>query len=197
MHYAHSFLLKTYFPKEIAARCTGVVAGVLADRGRLKPAREGLSLSGRWRYGSASVHSSWFLMGARDGDNVHRLALIPTSAVDIHHDWEGPGLLGTASHNVSVNGALVAKDWSIDLAAFRASKSTALLSWALVGTGLGIADMLGLDAATYSVVIEKDIHDSAEPAVQKRHMAEAIQALAAQTKNPDMTTLATHMAFRL
>jgi len=144
-------------------------------------------------------------MGAQDENEAHRLALVPTSAVDIHHDWQGPGLLGTGSHTLSVKELAVAKDWTIDLGSCRTSRPESLyslpkgliLSWALVGIGLGLAEHLGIDDSNHLATIEKDIATSEEAGIQRKHMAEAIQALAIQTKDRDMLTLATHIAFRL
>lgn len=73
--------------------------------------REGVRLSGRWRFASGITHSDWALLGCmimQDGkpsmtphgpEIVH--AFVPRNELTVHDTWHVSGLCGTGSHDVS------------------------------------------------------------------------------------------------
>lgn len=79
--------------------------------------RDGVRVSGRWRFASGITHADWFLGGSvvmEDGqprmtphgpEIVH--TYIPISEVRIHDTWHVSGLCGTGSHDVSCEDVFV------------------------------------------------------------------------------------------
>jgi len=99
----------------------GIVAGVANPIGRAIPAgapEEGYVVTGRWPFASGSSHATWFagectvydgdapLRDAK-GNEVLRLAFVPSEHVTVHQTWNTLGLRGTASNDFSIDGVFV------------------------------------------------------------------------------------------
>ena len=88
------------------------MAGLFAPIGRAEPAGEGfVKLSGRFPFNSGSPHATWFCQGAfvpgSNGEPEWRFLFLPASDVEILDTWYVAGLRGTASNDVTVDGAVV------------------------------------------------------------------------------------------
>ena len=105
-------LLAAYLPPETAAELLGdphsIPAGVWAPRSKARPVDGGLSVSGRWSFGSGVSHADVFFGGCllddgRTDDNggpTMRIVGIPTAQLRILDTWHTSGLRGTGSHDV-------------------------------------------------------------------------------------------------
>lgn len=94
------------------------VCGVGSPSGRAVPVDGGYRIAGRWAYASGCQNSDWMFMGniVFDGDKPRmtpsgapdfRLAVVPTSEVEVLDTWHVFGLRGTGSHDVTVNDLFV------------------------------------------------------------------------------------------
>lgn len=100
---------------------TVISTGVTAPLGRAVAVEGGLSVSGRWPYGSGSQVSDWITGGCFLYDDVtaktpqvnaqgapdQLLVFFPRDAVTIHDTWDTSGLRGTGSHDIEVRDAFV------------------------------------------------------------------------------------------
>lgn len=127
-----------------------VFAGALFP---LQPARrtpQGLRVSGRWKFASGCLGASLLGVGIAIEDDAKpglpRLAVLPREAVRIDPNWDVFGLRGTGSHDLVVENALVAEDWtlirggtpSLDAPLFR-YPTLAFAAHVLAVVGLGVA----------------------------------------------------------
>ncbi|MDD9937976.1 MAG: acyl-CoA dehydrogenase family protein [Myxococcales bacterium] len=91
------------------------IAGIFSPIGRTEPAGDGaVRLSGRFPFNSGSPHASWFCQGAlvasADGQREWQFLFVPRRDVTILDTWYAAGLRGTASHDVTIDGALVPRE---------------------------------------------------------------------------------------
>jgi indole-3-acetate monooxygenase len=95
-----------------------IVAGATAPTGRGRPVKDGLSVTGRWAWGSGTAHCDWICGGVLvgDGDGVQTgpsgqprvyVTFFEADQVHLHHDWDASGLRGTGSGDFEVTGAFV------------------------------------------------------------------------------------------
>jgi alkylation response protein AidB-like acyl-CoA dehydrogenase len=135
-----------------------VVAGTVMPSGKAFVTDSGYRVTGHWSYGSGIRHSTWVLGncvvhdrdGPRHGLNgapVIRLALFPTSAVEVIDTWSVSGLRATGSHDYCVADLFVPEDHTIDYSAADAVQTGTLyavplisvLAVAIAAVPLGIA----------------------------------------------------------
>jgi alkylation response protein AidB-like acyl-CoA dehydrogenase len=95
------------------------MAGALGPIGRARRAGDGFVLDGRWPFNSGSPHAGWFTEGAvvvddggvpitrPDGRPDWRLFCVPAAEVEVLDTWYVSGLRGTASNDVTISGAVV------------------------------------------------------------------------------------------
>lgn len=88
------------------------VAGVFAPRGESRRVAGGYRVSGKWFYGSGSLHSDWVLVGFPlvddDGNTVDfGLGLIPRSDYAIEDTWFVVGMRGSGSNAIAVEDAFI------------------------------------------------------------------------------------------
>ncbi len=86
-----------------------LVCCALRRQGTAVPVEGGFRLTGRWKYGSGSMHAGWALLGgdcgpSPDGD---RLLLVPKDDFEIVDTWTVSGLRATGSHDIVVKDAFV------------------------------------------------------------------------------------------
>jgi alkylation response protein AidB-like acyl-CoA dehydrogenase len=135
-----------------------IVAGAVMPSGKAFIADSGYRVTGHWSYGSGIRHSTWVLGncvvhdsdGPRhgsDGGPEIRLAIFPTSAVEVIDTWSVSGLRGTGSHDYRVADLFVPADHTINYSAPDAVSTGTLyavplisvLAVAIAAVPLGIA----------------------------------------------------------
>jgi alkylation response protein AidB-like acyl-CoA dehydrogenase len=158
---AYGFLagcLQSDVARRIYAEGRTVVAGAVRASGKAFIADGGYRVTGHWSYGSGIRHSIWVLGncvvhdrdGPRHGSNGApeiRLALFPTSAVEVIDTWNVSGLRGTGSHDYRVADLFVPENHTINYAAPHAVQTGTLyavplisvLAVAIAAVPLGIA----------------------------------------------------------
>jgi indole-3-acetate monooxygenase len=135
-----------------------VVAGGLMPIGKAFITEGGYRVTGHWSYGSGIRHSTWVVGNCvvqdRDGPwrgsngaPEIRMAMFPTSAVEVIDTWSVSGLRGTGSHDYRVADLFVPRDQTINYSAPQAVETGTLyavppisvLSVAIAAVPLGIA----------------------------------------------------------
>lgn len=106
-------MLAACLDEEAAAEIFGdpdaIVGGVAAPRGVGVARGDGVEVSGRWPWASASVVCTWLMAGFRGGtagEGPH-LAFLPTQQVRLIDDWFPAGLRGTGSGTFEAAGLFV------------------------------------------------------------------------------------------
>jgi alkylation response protein AidB-like acyl-CoA dehydrogenase len=105
-----------------------VTASVLVPRGRARRVPGGYRVSGRWPFGSASLHADWFVGGCLvfDGDAPVSgpaghpqtvMTYFPASQCEIFDTWHTTGLAGSGSHDWGVEEVFVAAERCFDFMA--------------------------------------------------------------------------------
>lgn len=119
-----SSLLAGYLDPEVAADVFAegphtFTAGALAPKGRAVPTADGLRVTGRWPFGSGSLHASWIAGGVivegrpplPSGAPDIQTVLMPDAEVEILTDtWDTVGLAGSGSYDFEVTDLLVPAD---------------------------------------------------------------------------------------
>jgi alkylation response protein AidB-like acyl-CoA dehydrogenase len=148
---ATSGLLAAYLDEEAAREIYGrpgvAVGGVFAPRGRAVAHGEGLTVSGRWAFGSGSTFCDWLLGGCSVSDGGLRLVVFARDQVEVHDTWTVSGLRATGSHDFSVADVRVPTARSAEVIGARPRDRGALyafplfglLALAIAGVSLGIA----------------------------------------------------------
>src|SRR5262245_38011374 len=102
-----------------------ITASVLIPRGRADRVPGGYRVSGRWAFGSASLHAQWFVGGSLlvedgrpapgpDGHPQTRLTFFPASQVEVFDTWHTTGLAGSGSHDWGVRDVFVPEERCFD-----------------------------------------------------------------------------------
>lgn len=97
------------------------ICGVGSPSGRAVPVEGGYRITGRWAYASGCQNSEWMFMGnivfegdkpriAPNGMPEFRVAVLPTTEIEILDTWHVFGLRATGSHDVTVNDLFVAEE---------------------------------------------------------------------------------------
>lgn len=137
--------LPTGGAEELYADAAGITGGVVAPGGRGAAAEGGVTVEGRWAWGSGSQHCSWLGVGTIT-EAGHRLAFLPAAEVEVVDTWHAMGLRGTGSHDLVVDGRFVPAHRLADIAAppvvaapLYAFPLLGLLAVGVSAVGLGIA----------------------------------------------------------
>jgi len=73
--------------------------------GKARKVDGGWMISGKWTFGSGSVHAAWAMVGveypADDGRPRRAMALLPRDEFRVLDDWHVMGLMGTSSNSVT------------------------------------------------------------------------------------------------
>jgi alkylation response protein AidB-like acyl-CoA dehydrogenase len=116
-------------------------AGAIAPPGRARPVDGGYLISGRFSFGSGSVHAGWFIGGyalvdeegvavlAPDGRPKLLAAVVPRSKAKVLGNWDVMGLVATGSYDYEVPEQFISHD-------FIAPGEHAVRGGALYGMGL-------------------------------------------------------------
>jgi indole-3-acetate monooxygenase len=124
MIYGVTAVTAASLPPEWAERIYGssnpspITSGATAPTGRATRVSGGLSVTGRWAWGSGAAHSDWICGGTlveQDGEIVRSASGAPrvlvvffeASQVTLHDNWDASGLRGTGSVDFDVDGAFV------------------------------------------------------------------------------------------
>lgn len=93
-----------------------VFAGAVFPPQAAQAKDDGIHVAGRWKFGSGCTGASLVGVGIRlDTDpapGLPRMAVLPREAVRIEHNWDVIGMQGTGSHDVAVDAAIVAPEWT-------------------------------------------------------------------------------------
>ncbi|MGH9224105.1 MAG: acyl-CoA dehydrogenase family protein [Acidimicrobiales bacterium] len=113
-------VVSAYLPeegaREIFTDSTVITGGSFQPSGRAVAASDGtgLRVTGRWGFGSGSLHADWMagtcLLVDGDGEPAltpegrpdARLVFFPTVDATVHNTWDAMGMQGTGSHDYSV-----------------------------------------------------------------------------------------------
>ncbi len=111
--------------REVYRDRDAVSAGVFVPSGRARRVPGGYRVSGRWGFGSASLHAAWFGAGCLVVDPeapargpaapVVRTMLVPAAEVKVLDTWRATGLAGSGSHDFEIADAFVPAERSFDL----------------------------------------------------------------------------------
>jgi alkylation response protein AidB-like acyl-CoA dehydrogenase len=107
--------------REVYRDRDAITAGVFVPMGRAKRVRGGYRVSGRWAFGSASLHAHWFAAGcvvegpSTGSAPMLRTVLVPASEVKIHDTWQATGLAGSGSHDFEITDAFVPEERALDV----------------------------------------------------------------------------------
>jgi len=102
--------MSSYLPpataQAIYARPDIVTGGVFAPNGRgMVTERDGvagMTVTGRWAWGSGTQHSAWVMGGVLADDDCFRLAWFEQADVEFHDTWHTGGMRGSGSLDYSV-----------------------------------------------------------------------------------------------
>jgi len=97
-----------------------LVSSSYAPTGSATAVDGGYQVSGRWSFSSGCDHATWVLLGGlvtdADGQVVDfRTFLLPHADYEIVDAWDTVGLAGTGSHDIQVDGAFVADDFTLSM----------------------------------------------------------------------------------
>jgi alkylation response protein AidB-like acyl-CoA dehydrogenase len=92
---------------ELFGEGRGVAAGVWAPRGKARPTRDGVVVSGRWPFCSGIGHCDFLFAGcfmeeaedAKSGQPRPSVVVIPKEELEVQDTWHTLGLRGTGSHD--------------------------------------------------------------------------------------------------
>lgn len=101
-----------------------VMAGTTAPTGRAVPAPGGITLSGRWSWGSGIHNATWMACGALLTDSADAadgggsrpvMAVLPIAEIEVLDTWHVSGMKGTGSTDYQVDGVFVPDGRVLDL----------------------------------------------------------------------------------
>jgi indole-3-acetate monooxygenase len=103
--------------REIYGDRSSITGGVFAPNGRgvatTVDGTNGVSVTGRWAWGSGTQHCRWVLGGTLCDDGTFRLCWFPQSVVVFHDTWYTTGMRGSGSLDYSVTDAFAPFDRTI------------------------------------------------------------------------------------
>lgn len=147
--------IEQHVAERIYADRDAITASVLVPRGRARRVDGGYRVTGQWPFGSASLHSDWFVGGCvvvdekgpvagPSGHPLVRMTFFARRDVEILDTWHTTGLAGSGSHDWRVEDVFVPDELAFSF--FDPPKNPAPLyayPWFIVanapGASLGIA----------------------------------------------------------
>ncbi len=122
-----ALLPRASFDKVYAGGPDTICGGAFAPQGRADVVPGGYRASGRWSFASGCQHADWLfgqcvvladgnpVPGPMPGAPKLRCVVMPAPAWQIIDTWRTAGMRGTGSHDIAIDGADVAEEWSFDL----------------------------------------------------------------------------------
>lgn len=158
---------------------TARICGVFQSWGKAQAVDGGIRLTGKWPYGSGSLHAKWAILGYAatndDGTPSPRLAILPMSQLTIEDTWMVSGLKGTGSHTIVAEGVTVPAARTLALQSFPAGalrgrypgEATFDTPYTMMLCTLATGPMLGLGQAmlelTLASVGKRAMHSTVYP----------------------------------
>ena len=180
-------LLAGFLDTEVARSTFGsatAVGGVFAPNGVGTPTDDGLTVSGRWQWGSGLAHCDWVVAGVTyDGDK--RVTVVaPRSDVKAHDTWQTVGMRGTGSVDFEMNDVFVPSERMIPQlgATPKSSDSRVLLpNFSILGAGVA-AVALGIAERAWSETAH--LANERAPQFSQRLLAEqsSVQSVIARSR---------------
>lgn len=117
------------------------IASPLTPAGVAEPRIGGYRLSGRWPFASGSAAADWLVCRATVAGTPGglRLMVVPAAAVRCVDTWDAPGLCGTGSGDVVIDGVFVPESFAIDFDAGARRWTEALYAFPHRGLAAGSA----------------------------------------------------------
>ncbi|MBW2501043.1 MAG: acyl-CoA dehydrogenase family protein [Deltaproteobacteria bacterium] len=141
--------------ERIYADRNAVTASVLVPRGQARRVDGGYRVTGRWPFGSASLHADWFVGGCivvgekgplldDRGQPLVRMTFFAADECEVLDNWQTTGLAGSGSNDWQVDDVFVPEEHSFSLFEEpRVSSPLFAYPWLIVanapGVSLGIA----------------------------------------------------------
>jgi len=150
-----------------------VTASVLVPRGRARRVPGGYRVSGRWAFGSGSLHAEWFVGGCLvfDGDapvagpEGHPQTLMtyfPAAQCEVFDTWHTTGLAGSGSHDWGVEDVFVPAERCFDfMAKPRDPAPLYAFPWFVLANSPGVP--LGIARAAIDTLCELAAHKLVPP----------------------------------
>jgi alkylation response protein AidB-like acyl-CoA dehydrogenase len=122
-----SLLPRPIFDTIYTAGPDTICAGAFAPQGKAVVEPGGYRASGRWAFASGCQHADWIfgqcvvleggapVPGPMPNAPKLRCVVFPRSAWQIIDTWHSAGMRGTGSHDIAIDAAAVAEDWTFDL----------------------------------------------------------------------------------
>lgn len=120
----HAWMVCLFDPRaqDEALRDGGVRApGLVAPKGSALPVDGGHRVSGRWEFGSGSLHAEWALISSLTRDSLDgpptgaRLFLLPRADIEVIDTWHVDGMAATESCDVALDDVFVPLHRSLDV----------------------------------------------------------------------------------
>ncbi|MEL0049184.1 MAG: acyl-CoA dehydrogenase family protein, partial [Gammaproteobacteria bacterium] len=93
--------------RQIFAHPNVMIAGVFAPSGKAEVDHDGVTVNGRWQWGSGTQNADWVLGGCMVDDGAEQpaqhMVLMPASAISFLDTWHVSGLQGTGSTDYQVS----------------------------------------------------------------------------------------------
>lgn len=107
--------MSAFLPADGAVEIFGdrsvIAGGVFAPNGKFEPTsvddEAGVSVTGRWAWGSGTQHSDWIVGGSLGADGRPLLSFFPHRDVSFIDTWQTGGMRGSGSLDYSVDAAFV------------------------------------------------------------------------------------------
>jgi indole-3-acetate monooxygenase len=123
-HWAGSLLPKEHAEQIFGHDPRSLMAGTFNPNGRAVRVPGGYRVTGRWSFGSGSLHASWFASGCvlYEGDQPvmgqrgprWRNFVTPLRDVEVLDTWHTTGLRGTGSNDYVITDAFVPDGWDFN-----------------------------------------------------------------------------------
>jgi indole-3-acetate monooxygenase len=108
--------MEPHWAHEIFGSPNTVTGGAFAPTAQSVANSNGLTVTGRWAWGSGSQHCDWICGGTMGDDGTFRIVFVPAADVTIHDTWFSSGLRGTGSHDFEMSGVHVPTGrWSLPI----------------------------------------------------------------------------------
>ncbi|MFK8022505.1 MAG: acyl-CoA dehydrogenase family protein [Ilumatobacter sp.] len=172
--------MAAYLPPPAARRMYGdsevVTGGVFAPNGRgavtERDGVAGVSVTGRWAWGSGSQHCDWVMGGVACDDDRFRLAWFERGELDFHDTWHTGGMRGSGSLDFSVDEVFVPLERTIEpgvSAPVVASPITRFSNFTLLAACVGA---VGLGIARHALDEVTDVAAAKRPQYSSKSLGE-------------------------